>query len=198
MDDARLNTHDRGALELLLSRRSGSAKTMTEPGPDPSELDIILEAAARVPDHGKLAPWRFIVFQAGGRARFGELLAECVLLDDPQASDERLRLERERFLRAPTIAAVVSRVREGIPIPEWEQILSAGAACQNLVLAAHALGYVANWITEWCAYHPRIRDELGLRSGERIAGFVYLGSSAVPLEERRRADFRTLVTRYGD
>jgi nitroreductase len=197
MDDGKLNVCDSGPLELLLTRRSGSAKTMTGPGPSASELDVILEASARVPDHGKLAPWRFIVFEGQARAEFGEFLAECVLLDDPQASEERLRLERERFLRAPIIVAVVSCVREGIPIPEWEQILSAGAACQNLVLAAHAVGYVANWITEWCAYHPRIRDRLGLRSGERIAGFVYLGTSAAPLEERKRADFRTLVTRYG-
>ena len=196
MNDGKLNIHDSSPIELLLTRRSGSAKTMTGPGPDAAELDLILEAAARVPDHGKLAPWRFVVFEGEARARFGERLAECVLLDDPQATSERLRLERERFLRAPVIVAVVSRVREGIPIPEWEQILSAGAASQNLVLAAHALGYAANWITEWCAYHPWIRDQLGLKSGERIAGFVYLGTSAVPLEERKRADFRSLVTRY--
>jgi nitroreductase len=197
MNDGKLNVRDSGPLDLLLTRRSGSAKSMTGPGPEVSQLDVILEAAARVPDHGKLAPWRFIVFEGDARARFGQLLAECVLLDDPQTSEERLRLERERFLRAPVIVSVVSRVRDGIPIPEWEQILSAGAACQNLVLAAHALGYVANWITEWCAYHPRVRDQMGLKSGERIAGFVYLGSSAVPLEDRKRADFRTLVTRYG-
>jgi nitroreductase len=197
MDEGKLNVCDSGLLELLLTRRSGSAKTMTGPGPSTSQLNVILEAAARVPDHGKLAPWRFIVFEGEARAGFGEFLAECVLLDDPQASEERLRLERERFLRAPVVIAVVSRVREGIPIPEWEQILSAGAACQNLALAAHALGYVANWITEWYAYHPRVRDRLGLKSGERVAGFVYLGTSSAPLEERKRADFRTLVTRYG-
>jgi nitroreductase len=197
MNNGKLNVGDGGPLELLLTRRSGSAKSMTEPGPDESQVDLILEAAARVPDHGKLAPWRFIVFEGQARARFGELLAECVLLDDPEASEERLRLERERFLRAPVIVSVVSRVREGIPIPEWEQMLSAGAACQNLVLAAHALGYVANWITEWCAYHPGVRHRLGLKSGERIAGFVYLGSPSIPPEERKRADFRTLVTRYG-
>jgi nitroreductase len=197
MDEGKLNVCDSGPLELLLTRRSGSAKTMTGPGPSASQLNAILEAAARVPDHGKLAPWRFVVFEGDARAGFGEFLAECVLLDDPQAGEERLRVERERFLRAPVIVAVVSRIREGIPIPEWEQILSAGAVCQNLALAAHALGYVANWITEWYAYHPRIRDRLGLRSGERIAGFIYIGASATPLEERKRADFRALVTRYG-
>ncbi|HEX3663688.1 MAG TPA: nitroreductase [Rhizomicrobium sp.] len=196
MNDERLNIRDSGPLELLLTRRSGSAKGMTGPGPNSEELGLILEAAARVPDHGKLAPWRFILFEGDSRAHFGDMLAECARSDDAQASEERLRLERARFLRAPVIVAVVSRVREGIPIPEWEQILSAGAVCQNLVVATHALGFVANWITEWYAYHPQVRERLGLKSGERIAGFVYLGSSTGPLEERRRADVRTLVTRY--
>jgi nitroreductase len=191
-----LNDANSGTLPLLLSRRSGSAKAMTGPGPTAQELALILRAAARVPDHGKLAPWRFIVFEGAARARFGNVLADCVLADDPEASGERLRTERERFLRAPVVIAVVSRVREGIPIPEWEQVLSAGAACQTLVIAAHATGYVANWITEWCAYHPCVRDRLGLKSGERIAGFIYVGSPAVPLEERRRPDPNSLVTRY--
>jgi nitroreductase len=197
MNEKSLNVRDCGALELLLSRRSGSAKAMAGPGPTALELDLIVTAAARVPDHGKLAPWRFILFEGDARADFGSLLAKCALQDDPLASEERLRVERERFLRAPVIVGVVSRVREGIPIPEWEQILSVGAACQNLMLAAHALGYVANWITEWCAYHPQIREELGLKSGERIAGFIYLGASTVGLEERKRADALSLVTRYG-
>jgi len=183
-------------LDLLLSRRSGSAKSMTEPGPNRSELAQILQAGARVPDHGKLAPWRFIVFEGEARRRFGDVLAECILEDDPQASEERLRLERERFLRAPVIVGVVSRVREGIAIPEWEQVLSAGAACQTLALAAHAMGYVANWITEWCAYHPRVRERMGLKSGERMAGFIYIGKPAQPLEERVRPDPETLISYF--
>lgn len=187
-----------GILPLLLTRRSGSAKAMTGPGPSEAELALLLRAAARVPDHGKLAPWRFIVFEGDARARFGDVLAETVLAEDPQASDERLRTERARFLRAPVVVAVVSRVREGIAIPEWEQVLSAGAACQTLVLAAHGLGYVANWITEWCAYHPRARERLGLQSGERIAGFIYLGTPALPPEERVRPDPAALVTRFGE
>ncbi|MGH6887840.1 MAG: nitroreductase family protein [Rhizomicrobium sp.] len=169
---------------------------MTGPGPTGPELALILRAAARVPDHGKLAPWRFIVFEGAARARFGTVLADCIRADDPQASEERLRTERERFLRAPLIVAVISRVREGLPIPEWEQVLSSGAACQTLVLAAHASGFVANWITEWCAYHPRVREHLGLESGERIAGFIYIGTPAVALEERKRPDPESLVTRY--
>ncbi|HEY6577841.1 MAG TPA: nitroreductase [Rhizomicrobium sp.] len=192
----RLNDTDSGALGLLLSRRSGSAKAMLAPGPSASEIEILLRAALRVPDHGKLAPWRFLLFEGDARNRFGRILAECVRKEDPQASDERLRMERERFLRAPLVIGVVSRVREGIPIPEWEQVLSAGAACQNLVLATHALGYVANWITEWCAYHPCAREAMGLKSGERVAGFIYIGRPALPIEERVRPDFTALVERF--
>ena len=183
-------------LDLLLSRRSGSAKAMTEPGPSASQLDALLTAASRAPDHGKLFPWRFLVFEGDGRKRMGEMLAECLIATEPQTTPERLDLERLRFLRAPLVIAVVSRVRESIPIPEWEQILSAGAVCENLLIAAHAMGYVANWITEWCAYHPMVKDRLGLRSGERIAGFIYIGTSAVPLEERVRPEVDTIVQRF--
>lgn len=185
-----------GAVALMLSRRSGSAKTMTGPGPDPAELEAILAAATRVPDHGKLSPWRFILFEGDARARMGDVLEACLRQDDPQASSERIATERDRFMRAPVVIGVVSRVREAIPIPEWEQILSAGAVCQNIVITAHALGYVANWITEWYAYHPVVREKLGLKAGERIAGFIYLGTSAVPLEDRPRPDIGKLLTRY--
>jgi len=183
-------------LSLLLSRRSGSAKAMTGPGPDAGQLDTILKAATRAPDHGKLAPWRFILFEGEGCSRMGALLAECVRADEPNAGEERLRLERERFLRAPLVIGVVSRVREAIPIPEWEQILSAGAVCTNILIAAHALGFVANWITEWCAYHPRVREQLGLKSGERIAGFIYIGTPALLLEDRPRPGLENLLTRF--
>jgi nitroreductase len=185
-------------LPLLSTRRSGSAKAMTGPGPSPEEIRIILNAGARVPDHGKLAPWRFILFEGDARDRFGEVLVQCLYADDPQTSSERIEQERNRFLRAPVVIGVISRVREGIPIPEWEQILSAGAVCQTMLIASHALGYVANWITEWCAYHPRVKEGLGLKSGERVAGFIYIGTSSVPLEDRPRPDIETLTTRFGE
>lgn len=191
-----LNRPAPAALDLLLSRRSGSAKAMTEPGPSVAQLQQILAVAARTPDHGKLFPWRFIVFEGDARRRMGELLVECLLSSEPQALPERIEMERGRFLRAPVVIGVVSRVREAIPIPEWEQILSAGAACQNLVLAAHALGYVANWITEWPAYNPQVKERLGLKPGERIAGFVYVGTSAIALEERLRPALDKIVTRF--
>lgn len=182
-------------IDLLLSRRSGSAKAMTGPGPDAEELRTILRAAARVPDHGKLFPWRFIVFEGDARARFGELLVEC-LKETETVTAEREALEAGRFLRAPVVVGVVSRVRAGIPIPEWEQQLSAGAVCQTMLIAAHALGFVANWLTEWCAYHPLVLERFGLKPGERIAGFIYIGKSAVPLKERSRPDMEKIVTRF--
>jgi len=189
-----LNRPAPAALDLLLSRRSGSAKAMTEPGPSVAQLQQILAVAARTPDHGKLFPWRFIVFEGDARRRMGELLVECLLSSEPQALPERIEMERGRFLRAPVVIGVVSRVREAIPIPEWEQILSAGAACQNLVLAAHALGYVANWITEWPAYNPQVKERLGLKPGERIAGFIYVGTSAIALARYRRRSLKSIGT----
>lgn len=184
------------AIGLLLSRRSGSAKAMTGPGPDEAALRQILAAAARVPDHGKLAPWRFITFEGDARAAMGDLLAEIVKANEPEASGERLALERARFLRAPVVVAVVARPREAIHIPEWEQWLSAGAVCQTMLIAAHALGFVGNWLTEWYAYDPAVKERLGLKPGERIAGFIYIGRPAVPLEERPRPRLDTLITRF--
>jgi len=182
-------------LDFLLSRRSGSAKAMKGPGPSASELDTILAAGVRVPDHGKLAPWRFIVFEGEGRRRMGEVLAS-VIAGERDVSPERIAQERERFMRAPVVVGVVSRVREQIPIPMWEQQLSAGAVCMSIVIAAHAAGYVANWITEWCAYHPAVQERIGLKPTERIAGFIYIGRPADPLEDRPRPDIHTITTRF--
>ncbi|HEY0281225.1 MAG TPA: nitroreductase [Rhizomicrobium sp.] len=184
-------------IDLLLSRRSGTAKAMTGPGPDAEELRTILRAAARVPDHGRLFPWRFIVFEGDARARFGKLLVECLKETDAViVTPERAAQEAGRFLRAPVVVGVVSRVRAAIPIPEWEQQLSAGAVCQTVLIAAHALGFVANWLTEWYAYHPLVSERLGLKPGERIAGFIYIGKSAIALEDRLRPDMEKIVTRF--
>jgi nitroreductase len=196
MADTNLNRPAPQALDLLLSRRSGSAKAMTGPGPNAEELRTILKAGARVPDHGKLFPWRFILFEGESRERMGSLLVEALRQTEPDASSERVAQERHRFLRAPVVVGVISRVREAIAIPEWEQMLSAGAVCQNMLIAAHAMGYVASWITEWYAFHPHVLDGIGLKSGERVAGFLYFGKPAVPLEERVRPDLDKLITRF--
>ena len=182
-------------LDLLLSRRSGSAKMMKGPGPNADQLRTILAAGVRVPDHGKLTPWRFIVFEGDGRARMGAILAEAVAAER-DISPERIEQERNRFMRAPIVIGVVSRVREQIPIPVWEQELSAGAVCMTMVLAAHAMGFVANWITEWCAYHPQVLAKIGLKPTERIAGYIYIGHPVEPLEDRPRPPVDSITTRF--
>ena len=179
------------ALDLLLTRRSGSAKAMTGPGPSQEQLAEILRAGARAPDHGKLFPWRFIVFEGEARARFGDILG--AVLDAEGERPKQIEEERARFLRAPLVIGVISSARELIKIPVWEQELSAGAVCQNILIAAHAMGFVGNWLTEWCAYHPVVKEKMGLNPGERVAGFIYIGMSAVELEERPRPEMDKIV-----
>ena len=183
-----------GAVDLLLSRRSGSAKAMGKPGPNKKQLTEILQAGARAPDHGKLFPWRFIIFEGEGRNRAGEILAQAARADGER--DRQVEEERNRFLRAPVVIGVISSAREQHKIPVWEQELSAGAVCQNILVAATALGFVGQWVTEWYAYHPAVRHGLGLKSGERVAGFIYLGTSKEKLEERPRPDMKKIVSRF--
>jgi len=182
------------ALGLLLSRRSGSAKAMGEPGPDRQQLADILKAGARAPDHGKLFPWRFIVFQGDGRTRAGALLAAAASADGQR--DRQVEEERGRFLRAPLVIGVISAVHEQHKIPVWEQELSAGAVCQNILVAATALGFVGQWVTEWYAYHPQVKEGLGLGPGERVAGFIYLGTAKDALEERPRPEMEKIISYF--
>ena len=182
------------ALPLLLSRRSGSAKAMGEPGPSKNQLDAILQAGGRTPDHGKLVPWRFIVFQGKARARAGDIFAGVMEAEGERA--KQVEEERARFLRAPVVIGVISSARELHKIPVWEQELSAGAVCQNILVAAHALGFVGNWLTEWCAYHPVVKERLGLKPGERVAGFIYIGTSTAELEERPRPEMEKITSYF--
>jgi nitroreductase len=184
------------ALDLLLRRRSASAKAMIEPGPSAEDLQLILTAGVRVPDHGKLAPWRFLVFDGEGRAEFGAVLERVLMEREPDAGDVRRQIERGRFMRAPLVVAVISSPNAAKPIPDWEQRLSAGAVCQNMVIAATALGYGAQWVTEWCAYDEAVVAALGLSGEERVAGFLYLGTTGEPLRERERPDVANLVRHW--
>ncbi|MBC8049037.1 MAG: nitroreductase [Chitinophagales bacterium] len=183
-------------LKHLLTRRSVSANSLLAPGPSASELDIMLAAAARVPDHKKLAPWRFIVFEGDARARFGETLAAICAADEPEVSHARLEMERNRFTRAPLVVAVIARHTPHPAAPEWEQTLSAGAVCLNLLHAAVALGYAGNWITEWCAYNANVYHALGLAENERVAGFIYIGTAKDKPADRERPDLAAIVTRW--
>jgi nitroreductase len=192
---ATLNIQVPKALDLILSRRSGSAKAMKGPGPNAEQLQHILAAGVRVPDHGKLTPWRFILFEGEGRERMGAVLAEIVT-GAPDISAERIQQERTRFLRAPVVIGVISRIREQIPTPVWEQELSSGAVCMNILMAAHAMGFVANWVTEWCAYHPKVLQKIGLRPTERVAGYIYVGHPVDALEDRPRPAVEAITTRF--
>ncbi|MGC2410284.1 MAG: nitroreductase [Methyloceanibacter sp.] len=173
-------------IDLLLARRSVSANSLGEPGPSESEIGQILTAASRVPDHKKLVPWRFLLFQGEARKAFGEVLAEICRSEEKDPGPFRLETEANRFMRAPLVIAVISRVVKNPAAPEWEQILSAGAACQNLLVAATALGYGARWITEWYGYSQGVRAALKLAENERVAGFVYIGTAKETPEERER------------
>jgi len=182
-------------LSRLQRRRSLAPHRLGEPGPGAETLQTLLGVAARVPDHGRLVPWRFIVIEGGARQRIGAVIAAAFQADNPGADPEKVAFERDRLARAPVVVAVVSRAAPHVKIPEWEQILSAGAVCMNLLHAAHALGFGATWITEWYAFDRRVLDALGLEPRERIAGFVHIGT---PLEEpvdRVRPDLATIVTR---
>lgn len=187
----------REALELLLTRRSVKPAMLVEPGPAPDQLTTILTAAARVPDHKKLVPWRFIVFEGTARAAFGRVLAEaCAAEEKDPPSATRLETERARLTRAPTVIAVVSRPSPSPGAPEWEQVLSCGAACMNLCLAANALGFGTCWITEWYAYSVGVRSALRLAENEKIAGFVYIGTARERQADRERPSLAEITTRW--
>lgn len=184
------------ALQLLTTRRSSRVPDLKAPGPTPADLDTILTIAARVPDHGKLTPWRFIVFEGEGRVQAGEAVAKVFAELNPHADEKRLAGERSRFARAPLVVAVVSRASPHVKIPEWEQVMSSAACCQNMLLAAAALGYGATWISEWPASEPKARAALGLEDHERITGFIYMGSVDQALEDRPRPALEDVVTRF--
>jgi nitroreductase len=184
------------AIDLLKTRRSVKPIELDGPGPAAAELETLLTVASRVPDHGKLTPWRFIVFDGDARLKAGDTIATVFKANNPQATDEQVTFERNRLARAPLVVAVVSRAAPHVKIPEWEQVLSAGAAAMNLVTAAHALGFAANWITEWYAYDRRVLDALGVGPTEKVAGFVHIGRPVKPPEDRPRPPLGEIVTRF--
>lgn len=184
------------ALTLLKTRKSPKLFDLASPGPTPAQVEEMLTIASRVPDHGKLAPWRFIVFEGEARERAGDAIAEIFRADNPNENEDRVAIERNRLSQAPLVIAVVSKATPHAKIPEWEQNLSAAASCTLLVLAAHALGYAATWLTGWLAYDARVRATLGLSDDERIVGFVHVGTLARPQEDRPRPALADIVTAF--
>lgn len=175
---------------FLAKRRSASAMTLTAPGPDDGQLAEILRIAARVPDHGKLAPWRFIVLKGEAKDAFAERIAT---LADSQANPTKATAALRKLTRPPVCVAVISRHIPG-EIPEWEQRQSASAVCHQMLLAAAALGWGANWITDWYSYDPRATAILGLADGEQVAGYLYLGTTNEQPQERTRPDVAAITS----
>lgn len=182
-------------LDLLKSRRSAKAPMLSEPGPDADALEAMLAVAARVPDHGKLAPWRFLLFGGAARDRAGAVIADVFAAAHPDADDKRLAIERQRFC-APVIVGVISRAMPHKKIPEWEQLMSVGAVCMNFIVAANAMGFATCWLTEWYAYDREVLRRFGLLPDEKIGGFIHVGTAPGPREERDRPILADLVTHF--
>jgi nitroreductase len=180
-------------LTFLATRRSTSALTLVEPAPSAAELDILLRLATRVPDHGKLTPWRFVVLEGEAKARFAARL-EALALD----RGDQTAVAKLGKLKVPPLAVAVISAPKPANIPEWEQLLSAGAVGATLLYATLAMGYGANWITDWYAYDAQAKAILGLSGDEQVAGFLLMGTPREPALERERPDAATLVSRWRD
>jgi nitroreductase len=184
------------AINLLKTRRSVKPREMTGPGPSPADLETILTIGARVPDHGKLAPWRFIVFEGDARHRAGEVIAGVFARKNPNATPAEIDVEKRRLTDAPLVIGLVSFTRPHPKVPAWEQELSAGASAMNIVTAATALGYGACWLTGWFAFDRDVLDGLGLKADEKLAGLIHIGTVSKSSEDRPRPVLSEIVTRF--
>jgi len=186
-------------IDLLMRRRSISPLRLGEPGPSPDEVRQLLTVATRVPDHGVLEPWRIILLQGTSRDKLGARLAAAFLKTNPQqepASSELAVRKIKAVLAAPLVVVIVSRPDPSARIPEWEQILSAGAVCMNLISAASALGYGSTWLTGWTAYNTEALRILGVQTDEKVAGIIPIGTASEPQQERARPSLQKLLTMW--
>lgn len=184
------------ALHLLKTRKSISAPFLSPPAPNEAELAEILTIGSRVPDHGKLTPWRFILFKDGAGRKASEVLARLFAEKNPGADAKQIEEENKRLAQAPLVIAVVSRAAPHVKIPEFEQLLSAGNAAMNIVLAAQALGYAAQWTTGWIAYDEDAGRILGLKPGERFVAFIHIGTPTAPPVDRPRPALTDIVSEW--
>jgi nitroreductase len=182
--------------DYFLTRRSVSMAFLQEPGPNAEELRMILTIGTRVPDHGKLTPWRLILIAGDDRAKAGERLAEIARAKNPAIEDVQLDLERRQFLPAPLTVGVISTAKPHPKIPEFEQLLSAGNVAFNIVNGAYALGFAAQWVTRWYAYDEAAASMLGAREGERFVGFVHIGTPTATIEDRPRPTLVEVVSSW--
>jgi nitroreductase len=186
------------SFDLLGTRRSVPSRQLGEPGPAPEQLERLFAMAIRVPDHGKLTPWRLLLIRGDARRQLGEKFAEIHRGNDPGVADAVIAKDRERFNCAPLIVCVIARVDGSHKVPVQEQILSAGCVAYNLLLGAQALGFGAQWLTGWAAYDREVAALLGLTESERIVSFVHIGTAREPAPERLRPDVATLVSEWSD
>lgn len=185
------------AAALLATRRSGKAREMGSPGPDTAQIDTILQAATRVPDHGKLCPWRFVLVEAEARADFCAILTAEQLRENPGATAAQLDATRQFAHYAPTLIILLSTPVVPHKIPLEEQRWSAGAAAMQMLNSAHAQGFVANWLTGWMAHSREVRHALGATGEEdRIVGYIFIGSALAPLEDRPRPALNDVVRTF--
>jgi nitroreductase len=180
------------ALTALLTR--ASAGRLSDPAPSEDQLRTILSAAANAPDHGRLRPWRFLVVRGAARAKLGQAFADALTRRAPETTAQALEAERKKAERAPLIVVVSAEVQTNPKVPDIEQVIAAGAAAQNILLAAHALGFGAFWRTGAAAYDDLVKEQLSIPAAERIVGFIYIGTLAAPLPQRKPAD--SLPVRY--
>lgn len=183
-------------IDFLLTRNSAPIPELRAPAPSDTEIETMLRAATRVPDHGRLEPWRFIIYRGDARIEVGKKLAELAERREGPLAEGRRNQELARFSRAPLVIGVVSSPKPNAKIPQWEMFLSGGAAAMNLVIAANALGYGANWITNWYSDNEEGRALLGLAPHERVVGFIHIGSYDGPAPERPRPDVAKLYSDY--
>ena len=183
-------------MEFLHRRKSPPISQLHEPGPDEGQIHEMIRVASRVPDHGLLEPWRFILYRGEARHRVGEFFARRAAEREGPLNDQRIAQEKARFARAPIVIGVVSAPKPHERIPEWEQFLSAGNAAFALVLAAHALGFGANWVSNWYSDDQVSRTFLGLSPSERAIGFVHIGTASAKIPDRPRPEPHAVLREY--
>ncbi|MGY3039664.1 nitroreductase [Rhodanobacter sp. TND4EL1] len=183
-------------LSLLQQRHSVPSRQLGEPAPDEATLQQLLEAAIRVPDHGKLVPFRLIRLQGEAKLVFGQRVAEIALKNNPEISDAKLEKDRLRYTFAPLVIAVIARLDADSKVPEIEQKLSAGTVAHNLLLGAFALGYGAQWLTGWAAYDHNVAALLGLAANEHVIGFIHLGTPQIDVPDRDRPALPDLLSSW--
>ena len=184
------------AIDLLKTRRSFKPVELQGPPPSAAEIDTLLTVASRVPDHGKLAPWRFIVFEGDARVRAGDVIAGVFARKNPNAAPAEIDVEKRRLTDAPLVIGVVSFTKPHPKVPPWEQEMSAGASAMNIVTAATALGYGACWLSGWFSFDRDVLAGLGLKADEKLAGFIHIGTVSKPSEDRPRPALSEIVTRF--